>query len=128
MKELLTKLNVIEEKIVTTGSGLKFFVKRQGSGSKPAGGDTITAHYTGYLTNGTKFDSSVDRGKPFETAIGVRRVIAGWDEAFLDMKKGEKRVLIIPFNLAYGQAGRPPVIPPMATLIFDVELIGIKKK
>ena len=127
MKEILTKLNVKEDKIVTTGSGLKYYVKKQGSGPKPSAGNTIVAHYSGYLANGTKFDSSVDRRQPFETAIGVRRVIPGWDEAFLDMKKGEKRVLIIPYNLAYGESGRPPVIPPMATLIFDVELIGIKK-
>ncbi len=124
---VLAKLNVNTDKIITTNSGLKYFIKRPGSGSKPSPGNTISAHYSGYLIDGTKFDSSVDRGKPFETLIGVRRVIPGWDEAFLDMRKGEKRVLIIPYNLAYGERGRPPVIPPMATLIFDVELLGIRK-
>ncbi|MDY6968664.1 MAG: peptidylprolyl isomerase [Spirochaetota bacterium] len=127
MKELLLKLKVDIKKIITKNSGLKYYTRKQGSGRQPSRGDVITAHYTGYLTNGKKFDSSYDRGKPFSTPIGVRRVIPGWDEAFLDMKEGEKRVLIIPHNMAYGRRGHPPIIPPEATLIFEVELISVKK-
>ena len=107
-------------------AGLKWVVRSAGSGAKPTKGQTITAHYTGYLANGTKFDSSVDRGQPFSTPIGVGKVIKGWDLAFQDMQVGEKRVLIIPANLGYGSAGAGGVIPPNATLVFDVELIGIQ--
>lgn len=124
----LSKLGVIENKMVTTDSGLRYYVRKQGKGKKPKNGDIITAHYTGYLTDGSKFDSSHDRNKPFDTPIGVRRVIPGWDEAFLDMRKGEKRVIVIPYRLAYGERGMPPVIPPKSTLVFDVELIKIKRK
>ncbi len=109
-----------------TPSGLMYVVTKEGEGSKPEIGQTVTAHYIGTLLNGSKFDSSRDRGKPFEFPVGKRRVIRGWDEGFLDMKKGEKRILIIPYSLAYGERGRPPVIPPKATLVFDVELIDIK--
>ncbi|MFQ5719170.1 MAG: peptidylprolyl isomerase [Acidobacteriota bacterium] len=108
---------------VTTASGLRYVVTQEGSGEKPVRGTRVTCHYTGYLMNGTKFDSSVDRGQPFSFSVGRRQVIAGWDEAFLDMRKGEKRTIIIPYQLAYGVRGSPPVIPPKATLIFDVELI-----
>jgi FKBP-type peptidyl-prolyl cis-trans isomerase len=107
-------------------AGLKWVVRSAGTGAKPTKGQTITAHYTGYLANGTKFDSSVDRGQPFSTPIGVGKVIKGWDLAFQDMQVGEKRVLIIPANLGYGSAGAGGVIPPNATLVFDVELIGIQ--
>lgn len=109
-----------------TDSGLMYVVSKQGKGPKPQKGQMVKAHYTGTLLNGKKFDSSRDRGIPFEFPVGVRRVIPGWDEAFLDMKKGEKRVLIIPHPLAYGERGYPPVIPPKATLVFDVELIDFK--
>ncbi len=108
---------------ITTKSGLKYVVTAEGTGDKPSSGTQITAHYTGTLITGQKFDSSRDRNQPFTFPVGDGRVIKGWDEAFLDMKKGEKRILIIPYNLAYGERGRPPVIPPKATLIFDVELI-----
>jgi peptidylprolyl isomerase len=110
----------------TTGSGLMYVVIEEGSGPTPQKGQKVTAHYTGTLLNGTKFDSSRDRGKPFEFPVGMRQVIPGWDEAFLDMKKGERRILIVPHSLAYGERGRPPVIPPRATLVFDVELIDFK--
>ncbi len=108
---------------VTTPSGLKFVVVEEGDGGEtPAKGTTIKAHYTGKLLDGTKFDSSYDRGQPLEFPVGTGRVIKGWEEAFLSMKKGEKRILIIPPELGYGPAGRGP-IPPNATMIFDVELV-----
>jgi len=118
---------VIEKKwpdAKTTSSGLMYVVTGKGSGSKtPQKGDDVTAHYTGTLLNGKKFDSSVDRGDPLVFSVGMGRVIRGWDEAFLSMTKGEKRTLIIPPDLAYGREGRPPVIPENATLVFEVELI-----
>lgn len=108
----------------TTESGLKYVVTEAGDGGdKPAKGTSVKAHYTGYLLDGSKFDSSVDRNQAFEFPVGMSMVIKGWDEAFQDMTKGEKRTLIIPPELAYGESGYPPVIPPSATLIFDVELL-----
>lgn len=97
-----------------------------GTGKEVATGDTVSVHYTGWLKDGTKFDSSVDRNEPFETKIGVGRVIQGWDMGILHMKKGGKRKLTIPYNLGYGEAGAPPVIPGFATLVFEVELLDIK--
>jgi len=109
---------------VTTESGLKYVVTKEGEGdATPNKGDAITAHYTGKLIDGSKFDSSVDRNQPFVTAIGVGQVIEGWDEAFQQMKKGEQRTLIIPPELGYGAGGYPGAIPPNATLIFEVELL-----
>jgi FKBP-type peptidyl-prolyl cis-trans isomerase FkpA len=89
-------------------------------------GDTVEVHYTGWLTNGTKFDSSRDRGEPFPFTLGTSRVIQGWHEGVAGMKVGGKRKLLIPPALAYGAEGRPPVIPPNAELIFEVELLKIK--
>ena len=106
-----------------TDSGLMYQVVAEGSGdTKPKTGDSISAHYTGMFLNGSKFDSSVDRGEPISFPVGTGRVIKGWDEALLDMKKGEKRILIIPPQLAYGPSGRGP-IPPNSTLVFEVELV-----
>jgi len=116
-------------KTITTPSGLQITDTKVGTGASPKPGQTCVMHYTGWLyqngAKGAKFDSSVDRGQPFEFAIGTRRVIAGWDEGVASMKVGGKRTLIIPPELAYGARGIG-AIPPNATLIFDVELLGIK--
>ena len=95
-------------------------------GASPQAGMTVTAHYTGRLTDGTVFDSSVSRGKPFQFTIGVGQVIKGWDEGMMQMRKGEKAVLTCPPDYAYGAAGAGGVIPPNATLTFEVELIDFK--
>lgn len=109
---------------IKTPSGLMYVVTKKGSGdATPKKGAIVTANYTGRLLNGTKFDSSIDRGRPFKFPVGMHRVIKGWDEAFMGMKKGEKRTLIIPPQLAYGSRGAGNVIPPDATLVFDVELL-----
>lgn len=107
--------------------GLKIEVLKEGTGEqKTKAGDKIVVHYTGTLEDGKKFDSSVDRGEPFTFTLGAGRVIKGWDHGLLDMKVGEKRKLTILSDLAYGKNGYPPVIPPNATLTFDVEIISIK--
>ncbi|MFZ3158131.1 MAG: FKBP-type peptidyl-prolyl cis-trans isomerase [Smithella sp.] len=111
---------------IRTSSGLMYIILKEGNGATPTSGALIEAHYTGRLLDGTKFDSSVDRGKPFLFVVGKGDVIKGWDEAFLSMKKGEKRILIIPPGLAYGDKGMR-TIPPNETLIFEVELINFLK-
>ncbi|MDY6805520.1 MAG: FKBP-type peptidyl-prolyl cis-trans isomerase [Cyanobacteriota bacterium] len=113
------------ENIVTTDSGLKYVEITEGDGASPSKGQTVTVHYTGTLENGTKFDSSRDRNRPFQFKIGVGQVIQGWDEGVGTMKVGGRRKLIIPSELGYGSRGAGGVIPPNATLIFDVELLGI---
>jgi len=112
--------------MVTTVSGLKYEVLRTGNGPAAQSGQTVTVHYTGWLTDGTKFDSSVDRGQPFSFSLGSGQVIKGWDEGVAGMKVGEKRKLTIPPELGYGQQGAGGVIPPNATLVFDVELLAIQ--
>jgi len=122
MEEAMEQINGQWPDAITTDSGLKYVVEKEGEGDTPKAGDMVKVHYTGKLLDGTKFDSSVDRGTPIDFPVGQGRVIKGWDEALLSMKKGEKRVLIIPADLGYGPSGRGP-IPPNATMIFDVELI-----
>ena len=116
---------------MTTASGLQVLDTTPGTGASPKSGEICVMHYTGWLyvngQRGAKFDSSVDRGQPFEFPIGVGRVIKGWDEGVSTMKVGGKRTLIIPPELGYGARGAGGVIPPNATLIFDVELISIKR-
>jgi FKBP-type peptidyl-prolyl cis-trans isomerase len=111
---------------VVTGSGLKYVDQTLGTGELAVAGKTTTVHYTGWLENGTKFDSSVDRGQPFSFPLGAGRVIKGWDEGVQGMKVGGKRKLTIPSDLGYGARGAGGVIPPNATLIFDVELLGVR--
>jgi peptidylprolyl isomerase len=116
--------------VMTTPSGLKIIDTKVGTGPTPRPGQTCVMHYTGWLyvngAKGKKFDSSVDRNEPFEFKIGAHQVIAGWDEGVATMKVGGKRTLIIPPSLGYGASGAGGVIPPNATLIFDVELLAVK--
>ena len=114
-------------KTVTTASGLKYVDVKVGKGASPVKGKQVKVHYTGTLENGKKFDSSVDRNEPFSFVIGVGQVIPGWDEGVMGMKAGGKRKLIIPSKLGYGAAGAGGVIPPNATLLFDVELLDVAK-
>jgi peptidylprolyl isomerase len=120
----------IAGKTITTPSGLQITDSKIGTGATPQPGQTAVVHYTGWLyengAKGKKFDSSLDRGQPFEFPIGQHRVISGWDEGVATMKVGGKRTLIIPPQLGYGARGAGGVIPPNATLIFDVELLDVK--
>jgi peptidylprolyl isomerase len=111
---------------VITKSGLSYIDETIGTGAQPQTGNTVTVHYSGFLKDGTKFDSSVDRNKPFSFTIGYGQVIKGWDEGVATMKVGGKRKLIIPPELGYGSRGAGGVIPPNADLVFDVELLGVK--
>ena len=115
-------------KMVTNPSGLKYIDQVVGKGPSPVKGKQVTVHYTGTLEDGKKFDSSVDRKEPFTFTIGVGQVIKGWDEGVMSMKVGGKRKLVIPADLGYGSRGAGGVIPPNATLLFDVELLDVQQK
>ena len=115
-----------KEQTVTTPSGLQYVDEIVGTGPSPQKGQQVTVHYTGYLQDGTKFDSSRDRNQPLPFTIGIGQVIKGWDEGIMSMKVGGKRKLTIPPDLGYGQRGAPPAIPPAATLVFEVELLSVK--
>jgi FKBP-type peptidyl-prolyl cis-trans isomerase FkpA len=111
---------------ITTASGLKIEEVKNGTGDLAESGKTVSVHYTGTFTDGKKFDSSYDRGQPITFPLGAGRVIKGWDEGIAGMRVGEKRKLTIPPELAYGAEGRPPMMPPNSTLLFDVELVEVK--
>jgi FKBP-type peptidyl-prolyl cis-trans isomerase len=120
------ELNVDLSSMTQTPSGLYYEDLEVGTGTEALGGTDVTVHYTGWLTDGTKFDSSVDRGTPFVFPLGAGRVIAGWDEGVSGMRVGGKRKLVIPAELGYGNNGAGDVIPPGATLVFDVELLNVQ--
>jgi peptidylprolyl isomerase len=111
---------------VTTESGLTYIITKKGAGEQLKAGDNIIVNYTGLLTNGTKFDSSLDRGEPFSFPLGAGRVIKGWDEGFQKLRVGDHAILTIPASIGYGSRGAGGVIPPDATLIFIVEVLGVK--
>ena len=127
---LICFVSMASAKTTMTNSGLKYTDVKVGTGAEAKAGQTVKVHYTGWLDNkgqkGKKFDSSVDRGKPFDFPLGAGRVIRGWDEGVAGMKVGGKRQLIIPASLGYGERGAGSAIPPNATLIFDVELLAVQ--
>ncbi len=122
----ITGCSLFNNSMVKTDSGLQYEILTKGKGDAAKSGDLVSVHYTGWLDNGIKFDSSVDRGQPFQFMVGAGQVIKGWDEGVEGMLPGEKRKLIIPADLGYGDAGAGNVIPGGATLTFDVELIQIR--
>lgn len=122
--EEFLKANAVKEGVKTTASGLQYKITKEGTGKSPKATDTVRVHYNGTLLNGSKFDSSYDRGQPFETALN--QVIPGWTEGLQLLKEGSKATLWIPGNLAYGSRGGGSKIPPNATLIFEIELLEVK--
>ena len=127
---LLGRVDAATNQVIEMPNGLKYTDTKTGDGATAASGNKVSVHYTGWLynnaTKGAKFDSSVDRGQPFQFTLGAHQVIAGWDEGVAGMKVGGKRTLIIPPELGYGARGAGGVIPPNATLMFDVELLGVQ--
>lgn len=126
MAEFKTYVQQAFPEAQATASGLHYIIESEGTGPKPSKFQNVSVHYSGALTNGTVFDSSYKRNAPIEFPIGAGRVIKGWDEGIAMLSKGAKAKLIIPYFLAYGEQGRPPVIPAKATLIFDVELVDFR--
>jgi peptidylprolyl isomerase len=120
------KASILGAKAMTTESGLRYEDITVGTGQSPQSGQDVTVHYTGTLVDGTKFDSSLDRGQPFTFKIGVGQVIKGWDEGVMTMKVGGKRKLVIPPQLGYGARRMGDKIPPNSTLVFEIELISVK--
>lgn len=116
----------VPDDAIETDTGLKYVILEDADGPAARSGQTVVVHYTGWLMDGKKFDSSVDKNRPFEFPLGAGSVIKGWDEGVAGMKTGEKRRLFIPSDLGYGPNGYPPVIPENAMLVFDVELLEIK--
>ena len=119
-------LEVDTTALTKTPSGLRYQDVTEGNGTEATADRTVSVHYTGWLPNGEKFDSSRDRNEPFSFTLGAGQVIAGWDEGVAGMKVGGRRKLVIPADLGYGTAGAPPAIPPGATLVFDVELLDVR--
>lgn len=126
--EALKPWNAKGKDTLTTAGGLKYIVLNEGTGNTPQVGDMVKVHYSGFLEDGKMFDSSVERGDPFAFPLGKGYVIKGWDEGIALLKKGSKAKLIVPYHLAYGERGNPPVIPAKATLVFDVELVSFTPK
>jgi FKBP-type peptidyl-prolyl cis-trans isomerase len=126
----LGRADAATNQVIEMPNGLKYTETKTGDGATATSGNKVSVHYTGWLYNngakGAKFDSSVDRGQPFQFTLGAHQVIAGWDEGVAGMKVGGKRTLIIPPELGYGARGAGGVIPPNATLMFDVELLGVQ--
>jgi FKBP-type peptidyl-prolyl cis-trans isomerase len=126
----LGRMDAATNQVIEMPNGLKYTDTKTGDGATATPGNKVSVHYTGWLYNngakGSKFDSSVDRGQPFQFTLGAHQVIAGWDEGVAGMKVGGKRTLTIPPELGYGARGAGGVIPPNATLIFDVELLGVQ--
>ena len=127
---LLGRVDAATNQVIEMPNGLKYTDTKTGDGATATSGNKVSVHYTGWLYNNgakeAKFDSSVDRGQPFQFTLGAHQVIAGWDEGVAGMKVGGKRTLIIPPELGYGARGAGGVIPPNATLMFDVELLGVQ--
>jgi FKBP-type peptidyl-prolyl cis-trans isomerase len=119
-------LSVDTAAMTKTPSGLRYQDLVKGQGAEATAGKSVQVHYTGWLPNGEKFDSSRDRNEPFSFTLGAGQVIAGWDEGVAGMKVGGRRKLVIPPDLAYGTAGAPPDIPPGTTLVFDIELLNVR--
>jgi len=127
-KKIVTTKSVVVKKsaAVTTPSGLTYIVTQPGTGAQLKAGDMVMVHYTGLLTNGTKFDSSLDRNEPISFQLGAGRVIKGWDEGLQKLRIGDRATFFIPPSIGYGSRGAGSVIPPDATLIFIIEVVGVK--
>lgn len=126
IKEALKATDIAGKEMLTTTSGLKYVKLKTTDGEQAANNKTVSVHYSGFLEDGSLFDSSIERGQPITFPLGQKHVIQGWDEGIALLKVGEKAQFIIPHELGYGEQGHPPVIPQKATLIFDVELVEVK--